>query len=186
MYALAYLKSLSAHFAYRRNSGGYLKSNRLLFHSSGSADDSLSIPAFFPPSPHFSRLDSGVVDRYSTRRFETTLLYNEIRDSRRRVLISKPFERIRVWVRFECRPENESFDSRDASVVAESVFSLPVWLHCGACPALQTADRIHENWSIEILRRLGCSLGCESTLETYCLRETDSFRLVACLDAASI
>lgn len=52
------------------------------------------------------------------------------------------------------------------------------------CPALRAADRIHENWSIEILGRLGRSRGYEE--ETYCLRETDSFRLVALLETASI
>lgn len=58
-------------------------------------------------------------------------------------------------------------------------------MHCGTCPAVRAADRIHENWSIEILRRLrGRSRGYEE--ETYCLRETDSFRLVALLETASI
>lgn len=52
------------------------------------------------------------------------------------------------------------------------------------CPALRAADRIHENWSIEIHGRLGRSRGYEE--ETYCLRETDSFRLVALLETASI
>lgn len=52
------------------------------------------------------------------------------------------------------------------------------------CPALRAADRIHENWSIEIHGRLGRSRGYKE--ETYCLRETDSFRLVALLETASI
>lgn len=53
------------------------------------------------------------------------------------------------------------------------------------CPALRAADTIHENWSIEIHGRLGRSRGYEE--ETYCLRQTDSFRLVALLgETASI
>lgn len=59
-------------------------------------------------------------------------------------------------------------------------------LHCGTRPALRAADRIHENWSIEILGRHSAARADSGTEQAYCLHETDSFRLVARLGATSI